>query len=163
MLRVIAPTLFVCVALSGCILPPSSTQLLAETADDLSNEARFGRIDLAIDHVKDSAREDYSKKHAGWGRVIRVVDYEFSGLSKRKDGDADVYVTVSWHRLDDPTMRMTELAQRWTDKRGTWYLTTEEERGGDPGLLAELVTRPSEAPPAAPPPSRYQSKTIYEQ
>ncbi len=82
-------------------MPPSSAQLLAETADDLSNEARFGRIDLAIDHVKDSSREDFSKKHAGWGRVLRIVDYEFSGLQKRKDGDFDVYVTVSWHMLNE--------------------------------------------------------------
>ncbi len=43
-------------------------------------------------------------------------------------------------------MRMTELAQRWTDKRGTWYLTSEEERGGDPGLLAELTPRPNDGP-----------------
>jgi hypothetical protein len=163
MLRAILPTLFVVLGLSGCIMPPSSAQLLAETADDLSNEARFGRIDLAIDHVKESSREEYSKKHAGWGRVLRIVDYEFSGLQKRKDGDFDVYVTVSWHRLDDPTMRMTELDQRWTDKRGTWYLATEEEHGGDPGLLAELTPRTNDGSPTAPPPSRYQTKTIYEQ
>jgi hypothetical protein len=163
MLRAMPPALLVCLALAGCILPPSSSQLLAESADDLSNAARFGRMDLAIEHVKDSAREDYTKKHAGWGRVVRVVDYEFSGLQKRKDGDADVYVTVSWHRMNETTMRMTELAQRWTDKRGTWWLTSEEERGGDPGLLAELAPRMDDGVPPQPRPSRYQPKTIYEQ
>jgi hypothetical protein len=164
MLRAL-PALVLCVSLTGCILPPSSSQLLAESADDLSNAARMGRLDIAIEHVKDTARDDYNKKHASWGRVVRIVDYEFSGLQKRKDGDADVYVTVSWQRMNESTMRMTELAQRWTDKRGTWYLTSEEERGGDPGLLAELAPRKDDGAPSAPPapPSRYQTKVIYEQ
>jgi hypothetical protein len=160
------PVILFCVGLSGCILPPSSSQLLAESADDLSNAARMGRMDVAIEHVKDTSRDDYTRKHASWGRMLRIVDYEFSGLQKRKDGDADVFITVSWQRMNESTMRMTELAQRWTDKRGTWYLASEDERGGDPGLLAELTQKkddgtPAEAPPA--PPSRYQTKVIYEQ
>lgn len=154
--------LLMCLGLAGCLLPPTSAQLLAESADDLSNAARFGRIDLAMEHVKDTMREEYSKKHAGWGRVVRIVDYEFSGIEKRKDGDADVYVNISWQRMNEPTMRMTELAQRWSEKRGTWYLASEVERGGDPGLLAELAPRVEVADPPPPNP-HYQSKTIYEQ
>jgi hypothetical protein len=158
--------LLLCVALSGCLLPPTSSQLLAESADDLASAARFGRTDVAIEHVKDTARDDYTRKHAAWGRTIRIVDYEFSGMSKRKDGDADVFITVSWQLVNETTMRATEIGQRWTDKRGTWWLIAEDERGGDPGLLAGLApTKEGEAaapqPPA--PPSRYHTKIIYEQ
>ena len=56
-----------------------------------------------------------------------------SGMAMRKDGDADVSVTVSWQRTDETTMRTTELTQRWTDKRGTWY---DDLRGGEAAATA---------------------------
>lgn len=157
--------------LSACVLPPSSSQRLAESAYDLNTAARFGRMDVALEHVKDTSRDDFAKRHAGWGRTVRVVDYEFGGVGVRKDGDADVVVTVNWQRLDETTMRSTDIAQRWTEKRGSWYLASEEERSGDRGLLAELAkpdaaAPASAAPDAAPAPAhrgRYQSRTIYDQ
>lgn len=162
--------------LAACVLPPTSSQRLAESAYDLNTAARFGRMDVALEHVKDTSRAEFAQRHAGWGRSVRVVDYEFGGVAMRKDGDADVLVSVNWQRLDESSMRSTEIAQRWTEKRGTWRMASEEERGGDRGLLAE-VPKPgvasagsaapdAAAPPvvAAPPPrSRYQTRVIYEQ
>lgn len=160
-------------ALAGCPMPPTSSQRLTESAYDLNTAARFGRMDVALEHVRDTARDDFAKRHAGWGRAVRVVDYEFNGVSIRKDGDADVGVTVLWQRLDETTMRTTDLSQRWTEKRGTWWMIQEEERGGDRGLLADLTKKDADekadnsaAPPAEqkpPPPSRYQTRVIYEQ
>lgn len=170
--------LLVGLGLSGCVAPPSSTARLAESAYDLNEAARFGRMDIALEHVRDTARDDFSRKHARWGKAVRIVDYEVASVTVRKDGDADVTLTINWQRPDETSMRSTELSQRWTDKRGTWWMITEEERGGDPGLLGIAAPQPidgnaavapgAEAPTAGatPPPaprSRYQTRTIYEQ
>jgi hypothetical protein len=174
MRRALLPAL--AVALSACIIPPSSQQRLAESAYDLANASRFGRMDIALEHVKDTAQSEFSQRHAQWGRGVRIVDSEFGGVSLRKDGDADVTVSVSWQRLDESIMRTTDLSQRWTEKRGTWWLIKEEERAGDHGLLADVVKADdkaktddkakAEAPAAPPPPparNRYQTRVIYEQ
>lgn len=167
--------------LSGCGLAPvTPTAKLAEAAYDLNEAARFGRMDVALEHVKDTVREDFSRKHARWGKAVRIVDYEVASVVVRKDGDADVTLTINWQRPDETSMRSTELSQRWSSPRGTWWLMTEEERGGDPGLLGLVPAMP--APPsdanaaaapgadgqtagAAPPAvkSRYQTRVIYEQ
>ena len=165
-------------ALSACIAPPSSTTRLAESAYDLNEAARFGRMDIAMEHVKDTAREDFSRKHARWGKAVRVVDYEVGTITLRKDGDAEVTLLLNWQRPDETSMRSTELWQRWTTIRGTWWMIKEDEHGGDPGLLSgaapsaiDANAEPGVVPEAtatavAPPPSpraHYQTRVIYEQ
>jgi hypothetical protein len=186
MLRITAP-LALCLALglTGCVMPPNSAARLAESAYELNTASRFGRMDLAMEQVRDTAREEFVRQHSGWGRTVRIVDYEFGGVNVLKDGDADVIVTFNWQRPDDTSLRTTEITQRWTNKRGTWWVIREEERGGDPGLLgaplpsipvATDATQPDEGAPAAAAPaapavpaatqqarSRYQTRVIYEQ
>jgi hypothetical protein len=151
-------------AVAGCVMPPSPQQRLAESAYDLNTAARFGRMDVALEHVRDPAREEFTKKHVAWGKSVRVVDYEMTGFSMRKDGDADVFVIVSWQRPDETTMRATEITQRWASKRGDWAMVSEQERGGDPGLISE-IGKPkiddASAPAALRP--RFQTHVIYEQ
>jgi hypothetical protein len=151
-------------ALSGCIIPPSAAQRLSESAFEFNDAARFGRMDIASEHVREIARDEFSRKHAAWGKAIRVVDFEVAKLTIRKDGDADVFVTLSWQRTDETVMRTTELAQRWTSTRGNWTIISEEEHGGDRGLISEIEKpKTDDAAPPAPPRSRYQTRVIYEQ
>jgi hypothetical protein len=162
MLRAIVLALASCAAVAGCALPPSAAQRLAESAYDLNTAARFGRMDIAMELVRDASRDQFGKTHAGWGKALRIVDYEMNGVSIRKDGEADVLVTVTWQRPDETTMRNTEIAQRWGSIRGSWSMISEEERGGDPGLISELVSIKSDD--AAPTPrARVQTHVIYEQ
>lgn len=178
MLRAIPTVLLLGLSLSACVVPPTSSQRLTESAYDLNTAARFGRMDVALEHVRDTVRDEFTQRHAGWGRSVRVVDIEFGTMAIRKDGDAEVVVTVLWQRLDETTMRSTDIAQRWTEKRSTWWMIAEQERSGDRGLLAEIAksekdgTKAAEAKaePAAPPVAapqgpgaRYQTRTIYEQ
>jgi hypothetical protein len=142
MLRETAPVLFLGLALAGCIIPPTSAMRLTESAYDLNTAARFGRMDVALENVRDTARDEFTQRHASWGRAVRIVDYEFGGVGMRKDGDADVTVTVLWQHPDETTMRSTDLSQRWTEKRGTWYLLSEQESGGDHGLLLDAPKKP---------------------
>ncbi len=178
-------------ALSACALLPNSSARLADSAYELNSAAHFGRMDLAMESVHPTAKDDFAQAHATWGKGTRVMDSELSGVSMRKDGDADVMVSVTWHRANESTMRTTDLVQRWTMNRGVWSLKHEEEKNGDRGLLAEVIkpklegevgpTAPVDpgaaAAAAAPPPpppvvvppgpsaadrARYQTKVIYD-
>ncbi len=169
-------------ATAGCSLPPTATARLNEAAYEFNDAARFGRMDIASEHVREIAREEFGRKHAAWGKAIRVVDIEMGSMSMRKDGDADVFVTLSWQRDGETTLHTTDLVQRWTSTRGNWAIISEAERGGDRGLLGEpdkpkddAAAAPSAeapattgAPAGAPSPaaalrSRYQTRVIYEQ
>jgi hypothetical protein len=164
MLRATAFALASSVLVLGCALPPTSAERLAQSAYDLNTAARFGRMDIALENVKEAAKEQFGKTHANWGKAIRIVDYEMGGCSIRKDGDADVVVGVIWQRYDETTMRNTEIAQRWASTRGNWALASEEERGGDPGLITELVSvKSDDAAPVMPARPRLQTRVIYEQ
>lgn len=169
MLRASALAFCSALALVGCIAPPTPAQRLAESAYDLNTAARFGRMDVALENVRDSLQTEFARTHATWGKGVRIVDCELTGFQMRKDGDADVYVTVNWQRVDETTMRSTEITQRWASNRGTWRMIAEEEKGGDHGLLIAVGDekkdeKDASAPsPAAAARARFQSKTIYEQ
>lgn len=149
--------------LAGCIAPTSGTQKLADSAYDMNNATRFGRMDVALEHVAPKAREEFQKQHAGWSRLARIVDIDFNGIQVRKDGVGEVVVTLTWQRADEATTRTTSLVQRWTETRNVWSMISEEERG-DTGLLGEkeskAKTEPS--PPTKPERPRYQTRVIYE-
>jgi hypothetical protein len=147
-----APFCLMIVSLAGCWNPGSPTQRLAESAYDMNTATRFGRMDVALEHVGGEAREAFAKKHSGWGKSVRIVDLEFGGMSlKNKGSEAEVFVTVSWQRLDEADVRVTSIAQRWTDVRGTWSLMAEEEKGGDAGLLVDAAkAKATLATPAGP-------------
>ncbi len=164
MLRATAFALVSSLLVLGCALPPTSAERLAQSAYDLNTAARFGRMDIALELVREAARDQFGKAHAGWGKAVRIVDYEMGSVQIRKDGDADVVVGITWQRFDETTMRTTELTQRWGSTRGNWALVSEEERGGDPGLISELVSvKSDDAAPTPPARPRLQTRVIYEQ
>jgi hypothetical protein len=141
-------------ALGGCVPPISPGQLLADSAYDMNTATRFGRMDVALEHVGPAAQGDFTKRHAGWGRELRIVDVELTGLRMRASDEADVTVNVMWQRPDEAHVRSTQLAQRWQDARGGWRMTSEERSGGDVGLLGER------SGPTAPQRVGYQTKVI---
>jgi hypothetical protein len=164
MLRPLIVAVCSTLAVAGCVMPPTSMQRLSDSAYDLNTAVRFGRPDIANDFVREVAREDFAKRHATWGKSVRVVDLEMNGMAARKDGDADVFITVSWQRTDDTTLRSTDLTQRWTSTHGSWSLLSEEEHGGEKGLLTPLAKPKEDAAPPPPPwRPRYQTRVIYEQ
>jgi hypothetical protein len=155
------PFCFVVLSLVGCWNPGNPSRRLAESAYDMNTATRFGRMDVALEHVGSEARETFAKKHSGWGKSVRIVDLEFGGISlKNKGSEAEVFVTVSWQRLDEADVRVTSVAQRWTDVRGTWSLMSEEEKSGDRGLLAEAGKAIDT--PAAPARASYRTRVIQD-
>lgn len=162
-----APLALAILGLAGCIAPTSGTQKLADTAYDMNNATRFGRMDVALEHVAMKSRDQFQKEHAGWMRNARIVDIDFNGIQVKANGDGEVVVTLTWQRADESSTRTTSLVQRWTETRNVWTMASEEAKGDD-GLLGEA---PKEAPkdasttPAAPKKlerPRYQTRVIYE-
>jgi hypothetical protein len=109
-----------------------------EAAQELNEEARFGRTDIAMDRVAVAAREEYSAHHKGWGTNVRIADVEVAGMNAKGDHDVDILVRVSWYRTNEADLRLTTLKQSWHDKSG-WRLATEKRDDGDLGLLGEQV------------------------
>jgi hypothetical protein len=164
--------------LAGCFAPTSATQRLSDAAIDMNTAARFGRMDIAVEYVAVAAREEFARRHAGWGKRVRIVDIEFGGMDLKEKDEAEVFVNVTWQRPDDAIIRETRITQRWKDVRGTWGVIAESAEG-DAGIFGERP-KPAAKPGASagpqpqalpveiasPPPPRsssYRTRTIHDQ
>ncbi|CAN5924182.1 hypothetical protein BH11MYX4_BH11MYX4_61250 [soil metagenome] len=141
----------VSMALSGCALASQSKPARAqETALELNLNARFGRMELAAEHVAPTARDAFFDKRKGWGTSIRVADYDMTGLRMLKgDEDCETIVRVAWFRASENDLRTTTLKQKWHDFKGDWKLTDETRIDGDVGLLGEPPLATANATPTA--------------
>jgi hypothetical protein len=133
---------------AGCAAPPTALARAQEAAQELNLDARFGRNELAMEHVAPAERDDFALHHQGWGTRVRVADLELAGMKAHGNQDVDVIVRVAWYRPEQQELRVTTLKQRWHDKDG-WHLVGEERLDGDVGLIGEPVVYA--APPAQPP------------
>jgi hypothetical protein len=147
------------VIVSGCFAPPPPSQRVAEVAREVNTAARFGRMDVALEHTSDGLRSHFAKHRQAWGGDVRVLDVELSALSMKDTENATVVVDFQWMRVDEDTLRMTRVEQSWrgaTQDHG-WTLVRERRVGGDIGLFGEPVAR-LEAPPRDD--VQFPSKTI---
>lgn len=132
-------SLLAALSLTGCLMPPSRGTLLNDAARDLNVAARFGRLDLAAQKTSRDARQHFLERRAHWGRDIRIVDVELSGVQMQGEDSAEVQVDVSWVRNNEGVMRSTRLAQLWRDGDGDWMMERERRIAGDLGLFGEPV------------------------
>jgi hypothetical protein len=133
-------------ALAGCIAPMTPMQRMQDAANDLTTASRFGRMDMAMERVSQTSRDEFTRKHAGWGSAIRIADCDLSGLRLLDKDHAAVTLTVSWQRIDESDLRGTQISQKWQDHQGKWLLESEERIAGDVGLLGEPTTVVRAAP-----------------
>jgi len=125
-----------CTALAvGCFAPPGAMEKLNMSAYELNTGMRFNRMDVALGHVAKDAQSDFMERHTKWGRGIRIVDVELAGLRPLTNDSVEVNVTVSWHRIDESTIRSSAVTQLWKDTDGGWKLDEEMRVGGSPGLF----------------------------
>lgn len=122
-------------ALTGCFAPPGPMERLNDSAYELNTGMRFNRIDVALGHVEKKAQSDFIERHAKWGRDVRIVDVELSGLRLLTSDSAEVNITVSWHRIDESTIRASGITQLWKNGDGGWKLEEEMRIAGSPGLF----------------------------
>lgn len=136
MRRVLAVVLFAALCGTGC-LHESRAAKLQESAQSMNMAARFGRMDIAMEHVSPKAIEEFARQHGSWGSNVRIVDLEFQGLRFVDKDRALVAVAVGWQRVDDQELRVTQIAQEWQYDRNNWKLVSEKRTAGDVGLLGE--------------------------
>ncbi len=136
-LRALAIGFFV-LLLSACLGNQSKAVKLQDSAQNFNQAMRFGRMDIAQEHVAPRVMADFATRHRAWGRELRLIDLEFQGIEPRGD-DARVFVAVGWQRYDEQELRVTQLVQTWRYGQRGWKLIEEERAGGDVGLLGEQV------------------------
>jgi hypothetical protein len=128
--------LFVAV-LGGCLSNRSSTEKLLDAAHEHNGAVRFGRMDIALDHVSAASKSDWLRRRATWKNNVRIIDVELEGMTLETNSAANVQVRVAWQRIDEADMRSTEVVQKWRSTNGSWQLMNEDCTGGDTALLAE--------------------------
>lgn len=146
--------------LPGCMAPAPPSQRVADAARETNLAARFGRMDFALEHTADGAREHFSRRRAAWGNAVRVLDFELSALKMQDSENATVVVEIQWMRVDEDTLKTTRVEQAWRgggDDHG-WVLVRERRVGGDLGLFGERVARLDT--PAAHGDVQFATKTI---
>lgn len=124
-------------ALGGCMVNRSSTDKLLDAAHEHNGAVRFGRMDIALDHVAGSAKGEWLRRRKDWKKNVRIIDVELEGMQMASTSEANVEVRVSWQHIDEADVRSTEVVQKWRASNGPWQLVTEECAAGDTTLLAE--------------------------
>ncbi len=124
--------------LGACMAPQPPSAKAVEAARDLNTASRFGRMDIAIENTSASSREHFMKRRSNWGKEIRVVDVQLSGMQMPDAENAIIYVDFNWMRMSEGQMRSTRIMQRWKNEKG-WKLVREKRASGDIGLFGEPV------------------------
>ena len=132
-----------CLLVAGCFAPPPPSQRVADVARNVNEAARFGRMDLALEHTAEGARSHFAKHRETWGNSVRVLDFELSSLSMKDSENATVLVDIQWMRVDEDMLRMTRVEQTWRGGAGDngWSLVRERRLSGDIGLFGEKIAR----------------------
>ena len=133
--------------MTACAAPPTAIARAQQNAQELNEDMRFGRNELAIEHVAPTARDAFVARHRAWGAAVRLADVELAGMHARGEHDVDVIVRVAWYRPDQDELHVTTLKQLWSDTGG-WKLVGEQRLEGDIGLLGETIVY--EAPAGSP-------------
>jgi hypothetical protein len=152
--------LVVAVVSSACALGAQSKPARAQaTALELNMNARFGRMDIAAEHVAPDARDSFLDRRKGWGTTVRIADYDLTGLRMKGEDDCETVVKVAWFRTSENDLRSTTIKQKWHDFKGDWQLTEENRLDGDIGLLGEALPE-GEPGPATPRHAQFPSVTL---
>jgi hypothetical protein len=122
---------------AACGASRTSTDKLLDAAHEHNGAVRFGRMDIALEHVSTATKSEWLQRRTGWKNKVRIIDVELEGMQLVAMGDANVQVRVAWQHIDEAELRSTEEQQKWQVKDGPWQLVKEDCTGGDTTLLTE--------------------------
>jgi len=139
----VGPVLGCLLALAACVPPQTPTQRLTDAAYDMNVATRFGRMDLAYPYVSEEAQPQFARHHAGWGSTLRVLDLDLAGIRSMGPDAMAVDLVVTWHPVNEMTIRQTQITQHWKLERDDWHMVEEQRVGGDPGLFPGSSPEPA--------------------
>lgn len=124
--------------LGGCLFHNiSPAERLRDAVVGLNDQARWSRMDLAVENVAPVYRAEWRATRHDWGRNIQIGDVEILDVTMVPDTDEAVsVVAISWYRYDTMTLRRTVLRQQWEHGSGAYFLRAEGVVDGDPDLIA---------------------------
>ncbi len=133
------------VACGGVSSPASKCQ---EAAQNITENERFGRLELVLARVAPALKAEFTKAHSAWGGRITIADIELGNFQMPGKEDATFDMRVTWYDASDQELRSTLLRQKWHSVKGEWLLAAEDRVDGDIGLVGEkiVVQAPAEAP-----------------
>ena len=126
--------------LSAACMGATPQAKMQEAARDLNMNARFGRMELVVESVHPTYRQEFVRRHRPWGNKVRVADTELVGM-KFDDKIAETTVAISWYDIGEEELRGTLVRQKWKPLKNDWMLESEERVDGDLGLFGEYVPR----------------------
>jgi hypothetical protein len=147
---IVLACLLIVPAVTGCPVAPSPLAKAQETATALNVDARFGRLELAMEHVSPTLRDEFVAHHRSWGSHVRVADVEIAGVRPHGEHAVEVAVRVAWYLVDQDDLRLTTLEQGWSDQKGGWQLVAERRVEGDVGLFGEPIVYDTPEQPRQP-------------
>jgi hypothetical protein len=126
-------------AWAGCFGAQTPAARASDSARELNVSSRFGDVSGAVSMTSPAMRKEFLSRRAEWGKLIRVVDVELGGFEMKDMDHATVLVDFSWTRVDQGTLRSTQVLQEWSSTNGTWQLVREKRVSGDLGLFGEPI------------------------
>lgn len=147
MFDVLRKLFLVILFLPACLFSNLSTaEKFREMVDGVNEEARWSRLDLAIQRVHPEYRAEWRVARSDWGQDIQIADSEVTSLQIQDDDEtAKSTVVVRWYRYDTMTLRTSTVEQSWERLGGHFALAEEEIVQGD----EEIFFIPEEAEEAA--------------
>lgn len=148
--RLLLPALLI----QGCFATATPVQRVTDAAREMNLATRFGQVAVASRHVDMSIQTDFLNRRAQWGKAIRVLDIELSGIHVADEEHATVTVDVAWSSVTDSLARATQLTQEWEYVSRGWLMVRERRVAGDTGLFGEVLPVLTQAHPDVHEPSR---------
>jgi hypothetical protein len=124
--------------LSGCTLSNMTPQArFQDSAYTLNDAARWGQVDLAMQHVSPKYLNRFAERHRAWGESISIAEIDLVRMKIAEDKrSAMSEISLSWYSDGGVTIYSSVITQTWEVVRGKFRLVDEAIRRGDPRVFA---------------------------
>lgn len=124
--------------LAGCTLANlTPTARFQDSAYTLNDAARWGNVDLAMQHVSPKYISRFAQRHQNWGESISIADIDLVRMKIASDNNSAMSeIALSWYDEGGVTIHSSVITQKWEVVKGKFKLVDEAIRRGDPRVFA---------------------------
>src|SRR5688572_7675958 len=118
------------VVLGGCTLTNLTPQArFQESAYTLNDAARWGQVDLAMQHVSPKYMSRFSQRHQNWGESISIAEVEVVRMKVTEDKQSAISeISLSWFSDGGVVIHSSVITQKWENVKGKFQLVDEAIR-----------------------------------
>lgn len=122
----------------GCTLANMTPQArFSEAAYTLNDAARWGQVDLALQHVSPRYVERFTDRHRNWGEQVSIAEVDLLRMQIAEDRQtATSEISLSWFNDGGVMVKSSVISQKWIAEHGKFKLVDESVRKGDPEVFA---------------------------